>query len=74
MLQYKLGYNYQNRIGVGKNETKAIEYYKKSAEKEYVEAQFRLGECYRLGIGIEKDETKAFENYKKSAEKGHPNA
>ncbi len=53
------------------NEVKAFEYYNKSAEKGYVNAQFQLGECYRLGIGIEKDETKAFEYYKKSAEKGY---
>ncbi len=48
-----------------KDETKAFEYYKESAEKGYVHAQFRLAECYKLGIGIEKDLEKAIYWYNK---------
>jgi len=58
-------------IGVEKDETKAFEYCKNSAEKKCVDAQFQLSECYRLGIGIEKDKSKAFEYCKESAKKGH---
>ena len=57
-------------MGVEKDEIEAFEYYKKSAEKEYVDAQFQLGYCYDKGIGTEVNKEKAFELYK-VYEKGH---
>src|SRR5581483_11115889 len=69
-LQYTLGKCYEN----GKNERKAFEYYKKSADKGHLKAQFKLAHCYDEGIGTEIDKIKAFECYKKSADQGHLNA
>ena len=48
MAQFNLGICYQNGIGVEKDEIKAFEFFKKSAEKKCVNAQCQLGECYRL--------------------------
>ena len=53
------------------DEIKAFEYYKKSAEKEYVDAQAQLGYCYFNGIGTEVNEKKAFMLYKLAAEHGN---
>ena len=57
--------------GVEKDEIKAFEYYKKSAENEYVDAQVYLGYCYDKGIGTEINKEKVFELYKIAAKKGH---
>src|SRR6266540_539253 len=48
---------------------KAFEYFKKSAEKEYVDSQFQLCYCYHHGIGTNINNVKAFELYKIAAEK-----
>ena len=60
-----------NGIGTDKNETKAFEWYLKSAENGNAIAQNNLGDCYKNGIGTDKNETKAFEWYLKSAEDGN---
>ncbi|RIA87324.1 hypothetical protein C1645_878101 [Glomus cerebriforme] len=68
---------YSCGIGVEKNYIKAFEYYKKSADQGYLNAQFQLGYCYSNGIGIGYSTTnikRAFEYYKIAAEKGHINA
>ena len=54
---------------------KALEYYKKAAEKGHVRACFNLGLIYERGIGPEgsnRDRKAAEELYQKAAEKGHP--
>ena len=43
VAQYNLGYCYEFGIGVEKNEVKAFEYYKKSADQGYLDAQLILG-------------------------------
>ncbi|GES98899.1 kinase-like domain-containing protein [Rhizophagus clarus] len=52
-----------------KNKIKAFGLYKKSAKKEYLDAQFQLGYCYDVGNGTEINKEKAFKLYKKLAEK-----
>ncbi len=63
--------HYQYGIGVEKDEVKAFDYYKRSAEKEYIEAQFHLSHCYFNGIGTDVDKSIAFKLYKIVAEKEH---
>src|SRR5687767_7422945 len=70
MAQYNLGNCYENGIGVKKDETKAFEYYKKSAEKGYNMAQNKLGILYE-SKGTEKDLKKAIYWYSKAAENGN---
>ncbi|RIA91531.1 hypothetical protein C1645_821945, partial [Glomus cerebriforme] len=74
VAQYNLGQYYRHGKGVVKDEVKAFEYYKKSADQGYLNAQFQLGFCYNHGIGTEINKEKAFEYYKITAEKGHINA
>ena len=51
--QYELGVCYETGDGVGKNEVKAVELYRKAAEQGYAEAQYKLGKCYYCGDGVE---------------------
>ncbi|RIA87332.1 hypothetical protein C1645_726618, partial [Glomus cerebriforme] len=69
--QYNLARCYERGIGVEKNNIKAFEYYKKSADQGHLNAQSELGYCYYDGIGTELNIAKAFELYKIAAERGH---
>ncbi|RIA83357.1 hypothetical protein C1645_466916 [Glomus cerebriforme] len=71
VAECNLGQYYRYGKGVEKDEVKAFEYFKKSADQGYLNAQFQLGYCYDKGIGIEINKAKAFEYYKIAAEKGH---
>jgi uncharacterized protein len=73
-IQYNIGINFEKGNGVEKNNVKAVEWYKKSAEQGYSLAQFKLGVCYGLGLGVKQDYSKAFNWYKKSAEQGNSTA
>ena len=66
-----MGNCYQNGIGVKKDEIRAFDYYKKSAEKGYVIAQNTLGYLYQNGQGTEKDLVKAIYWYNKASENGN---
>ncbi|GES98932.1 kinase-like domain-containing protein [Rhizophagus clarus] len=66
---YRIGECYGLGIGVNKNEIKAFEHYKKSAEDGYVEAKFILGYCYTSSIGTEINKKKGFELYNEAAGK-----
>ena len=72
--QFKLGYCYQEGIGVSKDEKKALKWYAKAAEQGHTTAQYFLAYCYRYGIWVSKDEKKAVEWYIKAAEQGHTDA
>lgn len=50
--------------------SRAFEYYTRSAERGYVQAQKAIAECYEKGIGCEQDEDKAFAVFFKLAQKG----
>jgi TPR repeat protein len=53
-----------------KNTSVATDWFRKSAEQGYAEAQSILGECYFVGTGVEKNECEAFKWYKKAADQG----
>ena len=54
MAQYYVGKCYQFGNGTAKNEKLAFEYYKKTANKNFILGEFQVGYCYDKGIGIEK--------------------
>ncbi len=65
-----LGRCYYEGIGVEKDATKAVYWFRKAAELGDGEAMEYLAKCYRDGTGVEKDITKAVEWYCKEADKG----
>jgi hypothetical protein len=71
VFQYWVGYCYYNEIGVERNHTDAIKWYKLSAEQGYAPAQNDLGIIFEFGQGVEKDSKKAVELYTLAADQGH---
>ena len=73
--QYYVGHMYWNGEGVRhKNESIAVNWYRKAAEQGQAAAQFELGFAYYIGEGVIEDETLAAKWFRKSVEQGHPNA
>ena len=70
----RLGFCYQNGIGVVKDETNAAALYRKGAALGDASAMTRLGFCYQNGIGVVKDETNAVALYRKAAELSNASA
>lgn len=52
---YKVGQCLEEGKGIPRNETEAVKWYQKSAEKNNVEGKEALGRCYACGIGVAKD-------------------
>ena len=61
---------YNQDIHIKKNSIKAVEYYKRAANKGEVISCLNLGTMYALGDGVEKDMSKAFFYWKISSDKG----
>ncbi len=68
--QYKLGEKYFYGTGVERDYTKAIEWYKKSAEQGNARAQYQLGLMYFNGNGTDENKRKAIFWIKKAKDKG----
>jgi TPR repeat protein len=73
MLQLGRLFN-RGEYGVPKDDAKAVEWYRKAAEKGNHVAQVNLGIMYEKGHGVAKDEARAVEWYRKAAEKGNARA
>lgn len=58
--QFNLGLCYAKGEGVEKDDSRAVTWYRKSAEQGYAEAQLNLARCYDGGEGVPKDETEAY--------------
>lgn len=58
------------RIGISQDLFKAFEYYQKSANLNFANAQFQLGVCYENGI-VQKDFEQAFKFYELAAKQEH---
>jgi TPR repeat protein len=50
-----LAWCYENKIGVEKDERKAVRLYRAAADQGHADAQFNLGWCYANGSGVEKN-------------------
>ena len=74
MVQYIIGYMYQNGRGIKKDCTKAFKWYKRSAEQEYVRAQCKIGNMYYYGEGVKQDFFNALKWYKKAVKQGFAKA
>ena len=65
---------YEYGMGVKKDSTEAVNWYRKAAEQGDADAQFNLGVCYEYGYGITQDSTEAVNWYRKAAEQGNADA
>ena len=69
--QYMLGNMYTKGIGVGTDNSKAIEWYEKSATQGYAKAEYNLGLIYYDGIGTKKNNATALKWFTRAAEQDH---
>ena len=72
--QFELAYMYDEGNGVAQNDTKAREWYLKSANQGNDHAQNNIGYMYEQGNGVRQDYVKAKEWYLKSANQGFAQA
>jgi len=70
----KLAWLYENGTGVSQNDSEALEWYRKAAEKGNAEAQLELGKRYFEGRGVSANEDEAVKWYTKAAENGNTDA
>ena len=61
---------YAEGNGVPKNDTTAVSWYKKAADKGLAEAQASLGLMYRQGRGVAQNDKKALTWFEKAAKQG----
>lgn len=71
---HELGLMYELGAGVEKDEAKAVDWYRKSAQKFCADGQYALARCYLLGIGTWEDLTLAYLWMHRAADKGHAEA
>jgi len=57
-------------IGVDKNDSRAVEWYRKAAKQGHAGAQFNLGKMYENGFGVDKNDSRAVKWYRKAAKQG----
>ena len=70
MSQYKLGISYYNGVGIIKDWSKALHWFKEAGEQGDVDALYMIGMMYQFGKGVEPDAKEAFYWYYKAAELG----
>jgi TPR repeat protein/formylglycine-generating enzyme required for sulfatase activity len=68
----RLGYLYENGLGLAQSDFKAFVWYRKAAENGDPEGMFNLGKMYDAGRGVGKDDTQAVTWYRKAAQFGDP--
>jgi uncharacterized protein len=66
-----LGLMYAYGCGVERNETEAVEWYRRAAEQGHVRAQCNLGLMYAYGRGVVQDDREAIQWLRKAAEQGN---
>jgi TPR repeat protein len=69
-----LAFMYAKGIGVEKDETQSIYWYKCAAEKGHLNSQYNLGVIYAKGRGVNQDYQESFKWYKMAAEQGDVSA
>jgi TPR repeat protein len=70
--QYELGVAFDfGKLGLEKNYTEAVKWFRKAAEQNNAAAQDNLGQCYAAGEGVEQDYAGAAKWYRKAAEQNY---
>ena len=66
-----LGIFYEEGVGVGRNFSKALEWYQKAAEAGEGDGYMRVGRCYEVGLGAAADMGKAVAAFEQAAALEH---
>ena len=72
--QYNVALCYFKGDGVDPSLITAFDWFKKSADQDYGNAECFMGLCYYFGKGVKQDYKKAFEYFSRAAEKDIPEA
>lgn len=74
LAQVQFGRMYDMGLGVEKNYSAAINWYRKAAEQGNARAQYALGRNYMQGEGVKQDKAEAIKWYRKAAEQNYARA
>ena len=66
-----LGYLYQRGLGVPKDASNSVVWYRKAAQLGLADAQYQLGLMYELGIGVNADIWEAEVWYQRATDQGY---
>ena len=69
-----MGDLYVDGVGVGKNHSQALSWYKKSAAQGFPAAEYSVGAMYANGYGTKKNIGTAKQWFQKAAKNGSPKA
>jgi len=69
---YERGIDAITGIGVSRNDTLGVDYFRRSADLGYGPAQIALAYYYETGTGVASDPTQALDLYRKAAQQGDP--
>src|SRR5580704_14798140 len=72
--QVQMGDTYAFGRGVPRSPDKAMDWYKKAAQKGYADGQYRLGGMYDVGRASKQDPATAITWYTMAAKQGHRDA
>lgn len=68
------GVVYMRGLGVKKNPSEAVRWFRLAAEQGLADAQYELGLCYYKGEGVVKEDVEAMIWLRRAADQGHSNA
>ena len=71
LTQYNRGRSYATGAGVKQNDSEAIRWFQKAADRGLAQAQYSLGNMYAAGRGVPKNEADAVYWYQKAAYQGY---
>ncbi|WP_339735350.1 hypothetical protein [uncultured Gimesia sp.] len=74
VAQVQYGQIYDMGLGVEKNFSVAVKWYRRAAEQGYARAQYALGRNYMAGEGVAQDKAAAIKWYRKAAEQNYARA
>ncbi len=68
--QFNLGSYYRTGVGVAKDASEAVKWFRRAAEQGHAAGQCALGSCYANAVGVARDDVEAVKWYRKAAEQG----
>ena len=74
IAQFNIANAYYNGVGVAKNFTESVKWYRIAADQGNADAQYNLGVAFYTGTGIYKDFAEAVKWFVKAAQQGETNA